>query len=101
MYVCGFTGLSILHRLNALYGFDVLRDLVFDAMHNVPLNVTSHHLHYYFNEGLLTTNDVDRCLAGIYYEKKFLRIAWFWLSEEMFILYPQQDTYKTHGSKNV
>ena len=61
----GFTRLSILHWLNALYGFDVVRDLVFDAMHNVPLNVASHHLHYYFNEWLLTINDVDRCLKTI------------------------------------
>ena len=61
----GFTGLSILHRLNALYGFDVLRDLVFDVMHNVPLNIASNHLHYYFNEGILSTNDVDRRLKTI------------------------------------
>ena len=50
---CGFTGLSILHRLNCLYGFDVLLDTVYDAMHNIPLNVASHHLHYYLNEGLI------------------------------------------------
>ena len=34
---CGFTGLSILHRLNCLYGFDVLLDTVYDAMHNIPI----------------------------------------------------------------
>ena len=45
-----FTGLLILHRLYSLYGFDVHRDLVFDAMHNIPLNITSNHLHYYLNE---------------------------------------------------
>ena len=61
----GFTGLSILHRLHALYGFDVLRDLVFDAMHNIPLNVASHHLHHYFNEGILTTQDVDKRLKAV------------------------------------
>ena len=37
---CGFTGLSILHGLHSLYGFDVIRDMVFDAMHNIALNVT-------------------------------------------------------------
>ena len=42
----GFTGLSILHRLYYLYGFNVLCDLVFDAMHNIPLNVVSNHLHH-------------------------------------------------------
>ena len=68
----GFTGLSILHQLNSLYGFNVMQDLVFDAMHNIPLNVASHHLHYYFNEGILKKQDVDKNLkkvpwtAGIY-----------------------------------
>ena len=46
----GFTGISILHQLNPLYNFNVIQDLVFDAMHNIPLNLASHHLHYYFNE---------------------------------------------------
>lgn len=61
----GFTGLSILHKLNALYGFDVIKDLVFDAMHNIPLNVASHHLHYYFNEGILSRQDVDKNLKKV------------------------------------
>ena len=38
----GFTGLSILHQLHAIYRFDVILDLVLDAMHNIPLNVASH-----------------------------------------------------------
>ena len=46
----GFTGLSILHQLNSLYGFNIMQNLVFDAIHNISLNVASHHLHYYFNE---------------------------------------------------
>ena len=61
----GFTGLSILHQLHAIYGFDVTLDLVFDAMHNIPLNVASHHLHYYFNEGILSKQDVDKKLKKI------------------------------------
>ena len=40
----GFTDISILHQLNPLYNFNVIQDLVFDAMHNIPLNVASHHL---------------------------------------------------------
>ena len=55
----GFTGLSILHRLYDLYGFDLHRDLVFDAMHNIPLNVASNHLHYYLNEGLLSPAKIE------------------------------------------
>ncbi len=58
----GFTGLSILHRLHDLYGFDVHRDLVFDAMHNIPLNVASNHLHYYLNEGILSPAEIEERL---------------------------------------
>ena len=49
----GFTGLSILHRLHVLSGFDVLRDTVYDCRHNIPLNVVSHHLHRYMDMGLV------------------------------------------------
>ena len=37
----GYTGLSVLHRLYKLYKFDVFKDLVFDVMHNIPLNVAA------------------------------------------------------------
>ena len=59
---CGFTGLSILHRLNCLYGFNVLLDTVYDAMHNIPLIVISHHLHYYLNEGKLAVSRLEKRL---------------------------------------
>ena len=55
----GFTGLSVLHRLYALYGFDVLHDLVFDVMHNVPLNVVGNHLHYYLDERIISPNQIE------------------------------------------
>jgi len=61
----GFTGFSILHQLHPLYGFNVIQDLVFDAMHNIPLNVASHHLHYYFNEEILSQQAVDRRLKRV------------------------------------
>ncbi len=35
----GFLGVSLLHRLHKLYKFDVIKDLVFDVMHLVPLNL--------------------------------------------------------------
>lgn len=40
----GYTGLSILHRLSKLYSFDVLKDTVYDVMHNFPLNVVGNIL---------------------------------------------------------
>ena len=58
----GFTGLSALHRLNALYGFNVLIDLVFDAMHNVTLNVLRMHLHRYVDEKMLPKAQVEKRL---------------------------------------
>ena len=69
----GYTGLSILHRLHHLYGFDVLHDIVYDAMHIIPLNVASHHLHYYLNEEILLPQVVEERLKlmpwtpGMYY----------------------------------
>ena len=58
----GYTGHSILHRLYHMYGFDVLHDTVYDAMHVIPLNVASHHLHYYLNEEILLPQEVERRL---------------------------------------
>ena len=70
----GYTGLSIiLHRLHHLYEFDVLQDLVYDAMHNVPLNVVSHHLHYYLENEILSPPTIEKKLKmmpwtpGMYY----------------------------------
>ena len=40
----GYTGISILHRLHKLYGFDVIQDTVFDMMHNLPLNVVRKYI---------------------------------------------------------
>ena len=53
----GFTGLSTLHRLHHLYGFDVQRDMVYDAMHNVPMNVIGQHLHHYVQHGFFSNDN--------------------------------------------
>ena len=60
-----FTGLSILHRLYYLCGFNVLRDLVFDAMHNIPLNVVSNHLHHYLDEGIISPAEIEERLKVV------------------------------------
>ena len=49
----GFLGVSLLHRLNALYGFDVLQDHVFDAMHLVSLNIVKRRVQYWLSNGIL------------------------------------------------
>lgn len=61
----GFTGLSALYRLSYLYQFDVLRDLVVDAMHNIPLNVVRSHMRRYLQEGFLSNPLVERRLLAM------------------------------------
>lgn len=63
----GFTGLCILHRLRALYGFDVLKHLVIDAMHNIPLNVVRNHIYHYIDDGIIPAHVV---------EERLLKIPW-------------------------
>lgn len=69
----GYTGLSILHRLNSLYGFDVIRDIVFDVMHNLPLNIVGCSLKQLIAEGKRDVKEADERLsnfpwtAGIFY----------------------------------
>lgn len=58
----GYTGLSILHRLNKLYGFNIILDTVFDMMHNIPLNVVSKHLNCYLNEETFDKSAFDERL---------------------------------------
>ena len=48
----GYTGLSILHRLYYLYGFLYDRDLVFDEMHTVHLNLVKNALTNFFSISL-------------------------------------------------
>ena len=50
----GYTGLSILHRLHRLYGFNVIFDTVFDMMHNIPLNVVNKHINRYLTNDSIT-----------------------------------------------
>ena len=59
----GFTGLSILHRFHHLYKFDILKDLVFDAMHNVLLNVVRNHIRHSQEKGYLNPLVERRLLA--------------------------------------
>ena len=55
----GYTGLSILYRLSKLYGFDVLKDTMFDLMHNLPLNVVGNLLKELIASGKLDAKVVD------------------------------------------
>ena len=59
----GYTGLSILTRLYKLYGFDVIKDMVFDVMHNLPLNIGGNYLKDLIAEEKLDAKVVDERLA--------------------------------------
>lgn len=61
----GYTGLSILYQLHTLYGFNVLTDMVFDMMHNIPLNVVSKHLNRYIREELVDKSVLDKRLQSV------------------------------------
>jgi len=55
----GFLGVSQLHCLHKLYNFDVLRDLVFDAMHLVPLNLVNRRLDYLISNSLVDCDQLQ------------------------------------------
>lgn len=59
----GLLGLSVLHRLYPLYGFDVLRDSVFDAMHLLPLNVVKNNIERWISKDYFAKKDLDTNLA--------------------------------------
>jgi len=56
----GFTGTSILHKyLYPLYGFDILKHLVFDVFHTVCLNVVKNQLERILELKLLDPSYLD------------------------------------------
>lgn len=60
----GFTGLSILHRLHALYEFNIMTDTVFDAMHTILLRVVKRHVDYFKENGFLN-QEVEKRLSAM------------------------------------
>ena len=61
----GYTGLSILHRLNKLYGFNVIVDTVFDMMHNIPLNVVRKDLNRDLSDEAVDKSVLDKRLKAM------------------------------------
>jgi len=61
----GYTGLSILHRLNKLYGFEYDKDLVYDELHAFPLNVVKNQLVMFKeDEDAINWKEVDKRLKN-------------------------------------
>ena len=79
----GFTGLSILHRilhrLHTLYGFDILRDCVYDEMHNIPLNVVKHHLQHYLDTGIIAHGELEKRLRAMPWTPGNSLVCTYWV----------------------
>ena len=67
----GYTGLSVLHELNPLYDFDVIRDLVYDIHHNLPLNVVKNQVDRLVEIGIVNSNQVEQRIQKIPWTNQF------------------------------
>ena len=65
----GFLGVPLLHKLNALYGFYVLSDLVFDAMHLVSLNIVKRRVQYWLSNDILAKEEFGERLKWMPWSK--------------------------------
>ena len=65
----GYTGKSILIRLHALYGFDVSKDMVYDTMHNIPMNIVKKYLDYLVDSGKVNGEEVDIRMENMMWSK--------------------------------
>lgn len=61
----GYTGVSLLHQLHGLYGFDVLQDCVYDIHHNFPLNVIKNQIDRMVEERIIDSQEVERNISKI------------------------------------
>ena len=86
----GFTGLSILHRWHALYGFDYHKHCVFDVMHTVVLGVVKKHLTFLLENNLIDRKTLQDRLSHVPWSAEFLSSRYpaqlfrmgFWKAEE-------------------
>ena len=61
----GYAGLSVLHELRPLYGFDtcIIRGLVYDIHHNLPLNVIKNQVDRLVETGILHSKQVEQRMS--------------------------------------
>ena len=61
----GFTGMSLLHKyLFPLYEFNILRDMVYDIFHTLPLNVVKSQLTYLLDNEIIHPEELDEALRN-------------------------------------
>ena len=73
----GFLGVSLLHRLNTLYGFDVLQDVVFDAMPLISLNIVKRRVQYWLSNGILDKEQFGERLERMAWSKGTVYVVCF------------------------
>ena len=67
----GYTGLSVLHELHLLYGFDVIKDLVYDIHHNLPLNVIKNQVDRLVETGILNSKQIEQRMQQMPWSREF------------------------------
>ena len=65
----GYTGKSLLTRLNDLYGFDVSKDMVYDTMHNIPMNIVKKYLDHLEESRKLNGEEVEARIDSLVWSK--------------------------------
>ena len=77
---CGFTGFSILNRLNLLpYRFNVLTDMLFDTMHTLILRIVLRHLQFYQDKGILKNPLIEKRLKMMPWDSRLVSYVSSWL----------------------
>ena len=79
----GYTGLSILFRLYALYGFEICKDMVFDLMHLILMNVVKKFLDYLVDSGKLNPEEVETRMRNIMWN---LGISFLWVQFNLVLI---------------
>ena len=69
----GFIGVSLLHRLHKLYNFDIIKDLVFDVIHLVPLNLVKRRFEHLLSNSLLDPEQLQLALEKVPWTQGILK----------------------------
>ena len=69
----GFIGVSLLHRLHKLYKFDIIKDLVFDVIHLVPLNLVKRRFEHLLSNSLLDPEQLQLALEKVPWTQGILK----------------------------
>ena len=89
----GFWGVSLLHRLYTLYKFDVIKDLVFDVMHLVPLNLVKRRFEHLLSNSLLDTEEFQAALEKVSWTQSMVPLVLLLFFLNSYLPQPGQRIY--------